>query len=168
MFYLLIIGIVTQVIMLLWITVLHKRLNQLQDVKKDNEKIQRETEDILMSFIAEMKEENEKFLKKVKSTSTIEYKEQKQEILTEYERSIDVKEEQVAYKEFLPPFSEEDRSSNEEVVETKEAPLLLDDIAEKAERLAQEGYKIEEIAKQLNKGKTEIELLMKFRQSYTK
>jgi hypothetical protein len=169
MAYLLIVGVIIQVIMLVWIVVLHKRINTLQQMKKDNEKIQQETEDLLMSFILEMKEENEAFLKRVKNVSITEYKAEKREILAKQESSIDMKEEDIAYKEFLPPFSEEGVPTIEEEIELIEQENeSVENIAKEANRLLQEGIAVEEIAKKLNKGKTEIELLVKFRQSRKK
>jgi hypothetical protein len=165
-FYLLIIGIVTQVIMFSWIIVLHMKINKLRYIEKESEKLQQGTEDILMSFMLEIKEENEKFLKKVKNLSTMEYKEEKKEILAKHESSIDVKEETIEYKEFLPRFEESLPLPIEELVDQEEQ--TLENIAKEAERLLQEGHRIEEIAKRLNKGKTEIELLVKFRQSREK
>ena len=82
--------------------------------------------------------------------------------------------------EYIPPFedvqdkievsiatNEKESISQKEKKKDEKTPFatIIDDqvkVNEMAQKLAQEGYSIEEIAKKLHKGKTEVELMLKF------
>ena len=84
-------------------------------------------------------------------------------------------------KEYIPPFEDvKDKievsiatnekksvSQKEKIKEDEKTPFatIIDEqvkVNEMAQKLAKEGYSIEEIAKKLHKGKTEVELMLKF------
>ena len=84
-------------------------------------------------------------------------------------------------KEYIPPFEDvKDKievsiatnekksvSQKDKIKEDEKTPFatIIDEqvkVNEMAQKLAKEGYSIEEIAKKLHKGKTEVELMLKF------
>lgn len=146
-------------ITLLSIIVVWKRFQATDYQEVD--KVKKEMEDILLAYTTEMKEENDAFLKDLqrlnqKSSKTV--------------RTTTV---QPIYEESnteVTPSVEEDHMGMDEPVngyappvdETKEdyGPSLLSQVLS----LKEQGYSLEDIAKKVNKGKGEVELLIKFYQ----
>ncbi|MGP4040271.1 DUF6115 domain-containing protein [Gracilibacillus sp. D59] len=111
-------------------------------------------EDTLAVYLVEIKEENEKFVKQVEdfsgnnfenNSTSQEQKEVKQPV-TELNTSKKT-------KDYQPITNVE---QVEDVVEQSSTAYVL--------HLHNKGYTVNEIAKKLDKGKTEIELLLKFQQ----
>jgi hypothetical protein len=189
------ISIVLNIIALFSIVILYLRQSRLFEVEKKQQRIIEEMEDVISTYLAEMKEENEIFIDRItkvannqsnkKKEVSIEpilpgTEEEKVPFLVKSSKTHAVK----AYKigaiqpltdedveVLLPDFTEaenpigdpevakEVEETLQQVIEPKEKPLL-----EEVLQLQEQGLTLEEIAKKLHKGKTEIELLLKFRQ----
>ncbi|OEH91288.1 hypothetical protein [Bacillus solimangrovi] len=158
------------ILLLLWM-----RLSSVSKELKQQERMQSEIEGVLSSYIMEMKDENEKLLSAIQngvikqsktpsasiaspssSISSMNVKPSSKTVYRAYHSS-----QNAAEKPQSPPIlSEKDMlltplsKGNEQYVQS---------LASKAIELEKKGYTIEEIAKELNKGKTEIELILKFR-----
>ncbi|MCE4048285.1 MULTISPECIES: hypothetical protein [Bacillaceae] len=188
--FLLVFSIALNILALLCIALLFIRQNRLAAFESRQEKALEEMEEIVSTFIAEIKEENELFLQRIHELDeqpkksleeAVEEKEDKNEepaSLTvpkvnpyaaavksyqTYDSNIkpdDVEE----LLDLILPQSEvlaEDDSIVEEIEQEPKEMSLLEQVIE----LEKQGETIEQIAKKLNKGKTEIELLLKFRQN---
>jgi hypothetical protein len=147
----------------------YKRFSQYQDVDNMKRTV-REVEDLFEAYLMELKDENKKFLN----------------IVTKYGNTVIEQNKVVETEEKLKDekFEEdpvEPNNSNSSKVEN-DAPVIqnqeenqyepesieLEDSVEEPSvqstvlLLYQQGQSIEEIAKKLNKGKTEVELIIKF------
>lgn len=110
----------------------------------------RELEDLLAYYSVELKEENERFLKEILEQTNLQKN----------------KKEQQEQKETLA--IEENRTSEKEEIVQEENPDETNaqpSLEMQAIQLYEQGYDIKEIAKKLNKGHGEIELLLKFHHS---
>ncbi|MCM3214720.1 hypothetical protein [Niallia taxi] len=193
--FLLVFSIALNILALLCIALLFIRQNRLAAFESRQEKALEEMEEIVSSFIAEIKEENELFLDRVQRLddnleeskmeeprSTLEVSEPKPipmintykaaaKSYQTFEKSAgndDVEE----LLDLILPQNPEEKAVQEEdiadeaIVEKEEEPEEKEKtLLEVVTELEEQGKTIEEIAKQLNKGKTEIELLLKFRQN---
>lgn len=159
------------------------QLSKYKEIEKSLFHIKQETEDVLYSFIEEWKEENEQFLNKLSNNSNNNKQVQKIPTVSHKESSISTKsvlenrfdfvekETEIDYKDLLlnengmnktfePVINEETLFTVEENKPVKSSNSLLDEIIS----MRKNGQSINEIAKKLDKGKTEIELMLKLRQ----
>lgn len=164
------------------IILLYLKITQLKDVEIKQERLLKEFENVITSYVMEIKEENEVFLNRiqqVKQVPTIlgedKVKEDAPETKENRKHSMQIKEPELTtedIEELLPSYSSQEES--EQVVSVENEPEEdtfgndennIDTLVKDIEHLRKQGYSYEEIAKKLNKGKTEIELLHKFRQN---
>ncbi|WP_221564367.1 hypothetical protein [Alkalihalobacillus sp. TS-13] len=155
--FLLGISFIIHIITLLSLIIVWKRsgVADHQDLKA----AKKEMEDILLAYTTEMKEENEAFLKELASLDNRRKTESHQAVIKgdeipkekrvmnqEVSDEIILDEEEIKYS---PPINEEK--------ETFGASLASHIIS-----LHNNGYSLDDIAKKVNKGKGEIELMIKF------
>jgi hypothetical protein len=148
----------------------------MRDIERKQATIMKDMEEILSSYVLEMKEENEQFLEKVKKGGAVKVISKPPARIQEKKikdskstSSINTVEPQLTDDDLavlLPKYEKEimddrteDREENQVIEEKPHTPLS---IGEQAKQLYESGLSIEEIAKKLNKGKTEIELFIKF------
>ncbi|TYS00158.1 hypothetical protein FZC84_06305 [Rossellomorea vietnamensis] len=169
------------------IALLYTRQNRLLEIEKRQEKAVKEMEDVISSYLLEMKEDNDRFIQqfqavkekkddrskakveKIKTAADISLKEESRpsEIDPEnttvdnhsYKRMSAVR----AYKQESVPGSEPpvDKDIPQKEIETSSNE---NSFYGRIKRLQEKGYTLEEIARELGKGVTEIELALKFRQ----
>ncbi|GMB08432.1 hypothetical protein EDD69_105201 [Thermolongibacillus altinsuensis] len=127
---------------------------KVKEIEKRQAEMIREMETMMTSYLVEFKEENDRFVRQLASKQNHSRQNSRQ--------NKKIKQEEP----FLPlPNIEaiEDRLEISVQDEHQEEPPVQE-LVEQAVRLQQQGKKLDEIAKILKKGKTEIELLLKFRQ----
>ncbi|MFD2443549.1 hypothetical protein ACFSO7_06055 [Bacillus sp. CGMCC 1.16607] len=178
------------------ILILFQRQNKLFEVEKNQEKLVKEMEEVIASYLMEMKEDNERFIEKInqinqsrnmKVESKVEEKRQSQHTYSEESAHNKLTEKlestsarpvyavsrvQIAnaYKQNQYPQIKKDESNSvlsDIPINTNgiETVSIKKSILEEILLLQNQGYSEEEIAKKLNKGKTEIQLLLKFQQN---
>ena len=185
--FLLFVSITLNLIAILSIVILYVRQNRFVDMEKEQKKNIEEMEEVIATFITEIKEENEQFIHRLHSIQSqgpnkIENHEEQSESALK-DTSIDFKPRETkmkkavlhAYKKPAPLVQEErkteDRLEKEDINELLHLILPPEKeekektTVEKALEMQAEGKSVEEIAKTLHKGKTEMELLLKFRQN---
>lgn len=172
------------------IILLFLKLSHLKEIEKKQEALLKEFESVITSYVMEIKDENEVFLKRIQDYD------QKRNVQDDIVKPV--QQEKILQEEYLEQpemgsfqhkeseLSKEDIQSllptfHEEVVQ-QEIPQKKDNIARKTDPLEKDelyvqslvaqvqllqkqGLALDEIARKLNKGKTEIELLLKFRQN---
>ncbi|CAI9390872.1 hypothetical protein ACTQ5K_07075 [Niallia sp. Sow4_A1] len=183
--FLLFLSITLNLIAILSIVILYLRQNRFVDIEKEQKKNIEEMEEIISTFISEIKEDNEQFIEKLYSFQPkVIQQEKREEKEMDDATNVDFKPKELkgnkamlnVYKNTSPSPSErennkEDRLEKEDMEELLNLILPPEkekkekSIAELASEMQAEGKSIEEIAKTLNKGKTEMELLLKFRQN---
>lgn len=156
-----------------FIILLFLKVSRIQEIEKKQAEIIKEIETVITTYVLEMKEENELFLRKLmdveirKDTSS--HSEPIQPTVPQNTKSFTVNEQKLSdedLKALLPNYEEAPKvesNQKEEVVpenlEEKKPQSIIDQI----EQLQKQGATLDEIARTLEKGKTEIELLLKFR-----
>ncbi|MGG6432029.1 DUF6115 domain-containing protein [Anoxybacillus sp. D401a] len=147
--FLWLISFVLHGVSLFLIILLSLKWAKIKETEREQAELIREMETMMTTYLMQFKEENERFVKQMTSSAVRQKK-----------------------KEASPPFREEQvRLPVEDVVDRvelsttapKEEPSLESLISE-ALKLQQQGKTMDEIAKALKRGKTEIELLLKFHQ----
>lgn len=170
-----------------WNVYLTMQLSKYKEIETSLFHIKQETEDVLYSFIEELKEENEEFLNKLGNTSNNNKQVENASTITENAPFLSTKsnlvkrfdfvekQTEIDYKDLLLNESNQNHISElipirekivgEIVKPTQKPPQerssngLFDDIIS----MRNDGLTTDEIAKKLDKGKTEIELMLKLR-----
>lgn len=198
--FFLILSLVFNILAFLAIIILYLRQNRIIQVEKKQEKIMREMEEVMSTFMLEMKEENEQFMNRLQkigihkddeamSTADISslnipkhHTDAKQterafrigkaaafQAAKAYKNNV-YKSQNPIEKGSSTPLMDgrsEIESTKEDHFQDKNAEIAQKDDDAKSMLnevllLQKQGFSIEDIAKKLNKGKTEIELLLKF------
>jgi uncharacterized protein YoxC len=156
-----------------WIIILmYYRLEQTKEIERKQVNLLKDMEDVLTSYVLEMKEENELFLAKVnKDYQPLRGKSALKETVNKSEddvahisiNTIETKLTDEDLSSLLPKYEEEGKKPNSpRQTNQVEENLKELSIGQQVKRLHKQGLNVEEIAKQLNKGITEIELFLKF------
>lgn len=148
--YLLVVSLILHFITFLILILVVKKMRTMLDYER-LETQKRELEDLLAFYAVELKEENERFLEQV-----LEANETKDRHLDQIEEK-QLQEEKPKVEKVMATES----VSHRPAVEKEYEPSL----EARALQLHEQGYEIKEIAKKLNKGHGEIELLLKFHHS---
>ncbi|MCM3053498.1 DUF6115 domain-containing protein [Caldibacillus thermoamylovorans] len=181
MVYLIVLTLIISLLALFAVIILYIRQNRLFHIEKRYKQLNDELEASVSAFIIEMKEENEAFINKIKQLQTSDNKNETIEPVnlnierngkdtveygTDYQVHpvspplfAGIKEYQKAVKQTTDIPEKETNVRKEDPFEAQSA---ADSDLHKIKQLLNAGYSIDEIAKTLHKGKTEIELLIKF------
>ncbi|MRG85372.1 DUF6115 domain-containing protein [Salinibacillus xinjiangensis] len=157
-FSLLLHGIVFIIIIFLF-----KRIDLQKSANQNKEDI-REIEDMLFAYVEEIKEENQKLLniinengKNVKDEKQVEQKKHQQALASTTNtqtQSANIQADELEQKEETNGYNPENIMIDDQLeIQTSESKVL---------QLYHRGLSVEEIAKELNIGKTEVELMIKF------
>lgn len=185
----LIILTISQLICFYFIILLNTKVSKFKDLEKRQDQLIREMDDALALYLVEMKEENDRFIKeltKVKQTElkndeinepTLAMMEKVEEKEPSQKSSVENANQQPAVetKSYIPKMKVENAYKKQKAMTVKQNDSQkevenqgennkssLPDFEQKVLSLYQEGKTIDEIAKITQKGKTEIELLIKF------
>ncbi|WP_243386886.1 DUF6115 domain-containing protein [Aeribacillus kexueae] len=139
------------------IIILFTKYQSIKQLEQSQKQLLQETEEALSLFMMQMKEENEKFINQLQVSD----KKNPLPLRNEVE-SRQIKEEND--DDDLPSHLQTILEQQMDVIEVKEIPRDETTSHDQIIELSKKGYTIEEIAQQLNVGKTEIELFLKFNQ----
>ncbi|MCR2820693.1 hypothetical protein [Lederbergia panacisoli] len=147
------------IFLILAVVILYQRQNRFIEIERNQRKIQEESEEMLSAFLLELKEENKSFITQFQH-SPKNNKQSGDEQLTKIEpEAVVEKEAPITAETYSRLLATEVYKNNQTEVDTKKT------FAEQVEDLSQKGLSSSEIAKQLKKGKTEVELLLKFHEN---
>ncbi|MBM7540599.1 DUF6115 domain-containing protein [Amphibacillus cookii] len=153
---LLFISFLTHAITFIIIRQLKNKLDQPSQIQENLTKQQKEIEELLAVYLLEIREENEKLLEHIENNGALtkpkEVAGDRQSHQTQQQSGVENVDNRDKYQDYQPPVQPE----QEEHVEQSLAAQVL--------ALHAKGETIEAIAKKLNRGKTEVELLVKFQQ----
>lgn len=170
---LLFISLLLHVVAFYFIIVLYMKYSTIKDLSNTQRKMLEETENSMTSFLIEMKDENERLLQILKQS----YVDKPQHVNEPEMKERNIVQDKVntskndandypttvnhdVLPDYLSSVNEvEDIIEINHLKQEKKLPFEIEAI-----NLYQNGHTIEQIAKKLNKGMTEIELLLKFRQ----
>ncbi|MGM0863519.1 MAG: DUF6115 domain-containing protein [Bacillota bacterium] len=169
--FLLFISFLLNIASLLAIVILYSRQNRFLNMEKEQEKMIMELEEVISTYLIEMKEENEEFIRTFNqhannqtriTDKTDGEKVNSTPLQTNSNWSgAGYKQASKAYQQTQTTQmgADEKKLEVKPTVKTNEDPLIQQVLS-----LKKEGKDIEEIAQTVGKGKTEIELMLKFRQ----
>jgi hypothetical protein len=146
----------------LWIIILlYLRLAKVKEMEKQQQMTE-EIERTFSAYLLEWKEENERFLTELAAIlpnrpRTDHLPKDSTEPQTEGNKTTAPSEETEELPSYFPNIDE-----IKDIVDIRQQPASSAD--DRVWQLYEQGKTVEEIAKILNKGKTEVELLLKFRQ----
>jgi hypothetical protein len=169
---LLLISLLLHVVAFYFIVVLYMKYSTIKDLSVSQRIMLEETEQSLTSFLIEMKDENEKLLRNLdnslqkNSLHMTGDEEKKKEIVQDHENEMLVSKEEAAIPENQEDLPQYLAGINEivDIIEINKIPQKINTPFEiEAIKLYEKGHTVEQIAKKFNKGKTEVELLLKFR-----
>ena len=191
--FLLFISLFLNIIALLAIINLYLRQNRFLEVEKKQEKMMIEMEEVISSYLVQMKEENESFISRMKkvevhvngdgkdlSTSSVTEANNGEENSNQAEKHA-IRAGKVTASKAVHAYRLNAKTTNvhASVGDDVELPPIeksitqYDDISTTEKKainqvfsLKKQGLSDEEIARKLNKGKTEIALLLKFNQNH--
>lgn len=171
--FLLVVSFILHAIAFFVIILLYYRLEQTREIERKQANLLKDMEDVLSAYVVEMKEENELFLKKIISNSM-----PTRDSKGSGEKKEKAKQEQVSYatintiesqlteddlSALLPKYEEvEVKLKTKSTKETEDELFQQLPLRQQAKTLHNQGMPVEEIAKKLGKGVTEIELFLKF------
>ncbi|SOC35581.1 hypothetical protein [Ureibacillus acetophenoni] len=174
--------IISQLFCFYIIALLNAKVAKFKDLEVRQEKIMREMEESISLYLVEIQEENDRLIKELSEVQpTKKVRKTADMVETEIERTTDKNEGNIdsnnlsyEQKVFVPKSIARNAYSKNKTLKTNndtktvdnafesnsEAPIIS--FKEHVIKLHNQGKNIEEIAKLTNKGKTEIELLLKF------
>jgi len=209
--FLIIISFIMNIIAIMGIVILFLRQNKLVKVDENQKKALKEMEELMSSYILEMKDENERFIKRFKTINEVQLlsnqlpekasiphkevekkpdsvlpKTEKQELSSRLESTVNFQavrayQKQTKNQPGKEDVSEPDKSKtralrDDEIKyipvkdENREDPannkLSKESLLFQILNMKQEGFSVEEIAKRLNKGQSEIALLLKINENH--
>jgi hypothetical protein len=152
--FLLVISFILHALSLFVIILLYLQLSKVKETEKRQQQMAEEMEQTFSAYLLEWKEENERFLKELSVMLTNRTGADGKQPLSKV-NATSTKEE--ALPNYFPNIDDV-----KDIVDIRHQ--AMPSLVEEAWQLFEQGKTIEEIAKILKKGKTEIELLLKFRQ----
>jgi len=177
-----------QLLSFYFLIILNTKLAKFKDLEKKQERLMSEMDDTISVYLAEMKDENDRLIKELQNVSpselaatsvqqTVSFETQKErasslaEVEAKNESPLSLDKDARIYvpKTIVANAYSRQQQTTTTVVSTP-SPLKVEQkervkeltTEQQALSLAKQGKSAEEIAKQLQKGKTEIELLLKF------
>jgi hypothetical protein len=152
--FLLVVSFILHALSLFVIILLYLQLSKVKETEKRQQQMAEEMEQTFSAYLLEWKEENERFLKELSDMLTNRTKADRKQSPSKV-NATSTKEE--ALPNYFPNVDDV-----KDIVDIRHQ--AMPSLVEEAWQLFEQGKTIEEIAKILKKGKTEIELLLKFRQ----
>jgi hypothetical protein len=152
--FLLVVSFILHALSLFVIILLYLQLSKVKETEKRQQQMAEEMEQTFSAYLLEWKEENERFLKELSDMLTNRTKADRKQSPSKA-NATSTKEE--ALPDYFPNVDDV-----KDIVDIRHQ--AMPSLVEEAWQLFEQGKTIEEIAKILKKGKTEIELLLKFRQ----
>jgi len=156
---------IIQIISFYFLALLYTKVTKFDDLEKKQRKLMAEMDNSIGVYLSELKDENERLIEQLtvhvqqpafpqKSVRVSQESAASEEVRPVTHASIPKMPVNLALKSY--------KAAGQAIAET-EMPVEVEDTRTQVMRLYDSGQSIEEIAKQLGKGRTEIELILKFR-----
>jgi hypothetical protein len=156
---------IMQIIGFYFLALLYTKVTKFDDLEKKQRKLMVEMDNSIGAYLSELKDENERLIEQLTVhvqqptlSKTSEHASQESAASEEVRPVIRASIPKVPINLALKSYKAAGQASGE-----IEAPVEAEDARTQVIRLHDAGQSIEEIAKQLGKGRTEIELILKFR-----
>jgi hypothetical protein len=154
---------ILQIIAFYFIVLLYMKVSKFDDLKKKQQRLMDEMDDTIGAYLSELKDENDRLIERLTNL-------EKESTIKKPQENVKFQAAESKSKPFqqpIKPFHHAIRSYHEAAKTTiafaNETEVATGSDLERAIKLQAAGHSIEEIAKALQKGQTEIDLLLKFR-----
>ncbi|WP_223700210.1 hypothetical protein [Sutcliffiella deserti] len=152
----LVINFMLSLLAIFFVIILYVKFSKVQQLEQDYHHLLKEAEETISGYVYELKEENEIFLSKI----TDKRHANAPTVKMARENLIDRTESEITQQDVEMLLNENEQKLSSDKKENFESLSLYEQVS----HLVEKGHSLEDIAKKLNKGKTEIELLWKIRQ----
>ncbi|ARJ40057.1 hypothetical protein SporoP8_14910 [Sporosarcina ureae] len=160
---------ILQIIGFMVMILLYLKISKFNNLEKKQQRLMKEMDQSVLAFLGEIKEENDRLIQQLNQRTDTQMKPTTNSVPREQSiTEVPVprsKQHSVPLHFALRSYQKTvDTEKNEKEKKTQSQPKSFDDLddREKAKQLYAEGKSIEDIARELKKGKTEIELIIKF------
>ncbi|WP_186671218.1 hypothetical protein [Sporosarcina sp. BP05] len=156
---------IIQIISFYFLALLYTKVTKFDDLEKKQRKLMAEMDNSIGAYLSELKDENDRLIEQL----TVHDKQPtlKKTIVRAAQESATSEEVRPVMRASIPTMpvnlALKSYKAAAQVPEEAVAPVEAGDERTQVNRLHDAGQSIEEIAKQLGKGRTEIELILKFR-----
>ena len=157
MYFFLTVNLILSLLAIFLCLIFYKRISTIQQLEVEYKELLKEAEDTISSFVYELKEENEKFLQSIEQKKMENNSSSSTSKINFVEEPIDNED----LHELLNATTQTEVDEKEVYKTNKVTEKTPYEIAME---LYESGLPMDQIAKKLNLGKTEVELLLKFRQ----
>lgn len=148
--FLLITSFIIDGILILGLLILMTKIKKTEELELRHEQVADEIEDLFTSYLLELKEENNRMSEWIHTTQASSFNKRN---LSKDNYSISPSSKERKEEGKSPLYGSPDTEQNETYAPSLPSKILI---------MKQNGSSIEEIARELDKGKTEVELLLKF------
>ncbi|QTD42302.1 DUF6115 domain-containing protein [Sporosarcina sp. Te-1] len=161
----LIILFILQLIMFYFISLFYMRMAKLDRLEAKQQKLMTEMDDAIAAYLSELKDENDRLIRMLEMRVDEEKQPSSKDVLKEKAEPVPAQSEVIQNQRPVVPVQVALQSyKNSNSTNPANVDLMPeDDDRTRAIRLQKEGWSVEEIARELGKGKTEIELILKFK-----
>lgn len=155
---------ILQVISFYFIALLYMKLSKFDNLEKKQSKLMKEMDDAIAVYLTEIKDDNEQLIEKLTAKVEATKQEDSQRQTKKQPPKIQEEEQAPVIMPILQNTMRHHARQSYEAVQKKvvQEEVEVDDRTQ-AIKMSAEGYSIEEIARKLGKGQTEVELILKFK-----
>ena len=161
---------ILQILTFYFLALLYTKVSKFDALEKKQQRLMEEMDDSLAAYLSEVKDENDQLIKKLASVESNQQTFKKKSVPIEKQETEEKRPEQAPLIDIVTPkmplnlalksyASMKPEVTHEETIE--ELPI---DSRARIIQLYEDGKSVEDIARILGKGQTEIELILKFRQ----
>ncbi|MBM7698303.1 DUF6115 domain-containing protein [Kurthia huakuii] len=153
--------IIAQCLSFYFIVLLNLKITRLKEIEEKQKQLKDDMDDSIGVYLAEMKDENDRLIQEIKSIKVdsspnrdVEQQQTKpRDNKQQHEKNLSIQNDFETPKAYVKKAYQQQRHTAKEPT-----------IEEQVIKMYKEGFSISDIAKKLNQGKTEVELLLKFQQ----
>lgn len=163
---------ILQLLTIFFVLLLQAKVSRFNQLEEKQNRLMRDMDDVIGAYLVQMQEENQRFIEELAKTkaapqatqpvvhkqpvtSTVDIVESTEVVLPKVQEKV----------RMVVPKTKAAKAYQQQEFKAPPVPKMKKELTleQQAVELASQGLTIEEIAKQLQKGKTEIALLLKFR-----
>ncbi|AYC29267.1 hypothetical protein [Paenisporosarcina cavernae] len=157
---------ILQIVAFYFIVMLYMKNTKLQEIERNQQKLLQEMEDSISLYLQDIQEENDRLIREWKAAQIKEdASKEKDELSIQKKERQPIPSEEIPKVQITTPKAKAAGAYKQALLTSNPVSPELESEEQTVHRLANEGKTAETIAKQLGKGKTEIELLLKFNRS---
>lgn len=152
---------ILQIIGFYFIILLYMKVSKFDDLERKQQRLMDEMDDTIGAYLSELKDENDRLIERLTNLEKVSISKKPRESIQATDPKI--KPIQQPIKPFHHAIKSYHEAAKTNIAFANQSEVAVESDLEQAIKLQAAGLSIEEIAKELQKGQTEIDLLLKFR-----